>query len=69
MSDTDSPPARYAPQPRARNSRRQCPGWSPLADTPSRTATLLAPLARDIGCSLAGVAGVQLPPSLAGGKS
>lgn len=42
MSDTDpaSPvPARYAPQPMARKSRPQCPGWSPPADTHSRTAT------------------------------
>ena len=42
MSDTDpaSPvPARYASQPMARKSRPQRPGWSPPADTPSRTAT------------------------------
>ncbi len=45
------------------------PGLVATGGYPSRTATPLAPLACDIGCSLAGVAGVQLPPSLAGGKS
>jgi hypothetical protein len=75
MSDTDpaSPvPARYAPQPMARKSRTQRPGWSPPADTPSRTATrrphlLATSPARWPGRASPGITARHDPPHRPGG--